>query len=121
MPEPDTGSAAADLTEFLTRLYGVVEHPPRVRSLRGMMADARLDPDFRAAFQDWIDGHRRVVIEPIERGIARGELDPALDVEYATDLVFGPFWYRLLAGDAPLDPADAAGHIARLHAGLRSR
>ncbi|MFB8008718.1 TetR/AcrR family transcriptional regulator [Nocardia sp. NPDC056000] len=121
MPEPDTGGVAADLTEFVARLYGVTAHPVRVRSLRGMMADAQLDADFRAAFQGWIASRRAVVAELLRRGIACGELDPGLDVEYATDLVFGPFWYRLLTEHAPLDPAEARGHVNRLLTGFRAR
>ncbi|UFS96308.1 TetR/AcrR family transcriptional regulator [Nocardia huaxiensis] len=118
MPEPDTGSVAGDLTEFVQRLYSVVDHPVRVRSLRGMMADAQLDPDFREAFRGWVETRRAVVAELLRRGLDRGELDAGLDVDYAVDLVFGPFWYRLLTGHAPLAPAEAADHVDRLIAGL---
>ncbi|WP_405132651.1 TetR/AcrR family transcriptional regulator [Nocardia sp. NBC_01388] len=121
MPEPDTGTAAGDLVEFITRLYGVVDHPIRVRSLRGMMADAQLDPDFRTAFRGWIDTRRAVVADLLRRGIDRGELDPDLDLDHAVDLVFGPFWYRLLTDHAPLGPDEAGSHTARLLTGFRLR
>ncbi|MRH89001.1 hypothetical protein GFY24_16365 [Nocardia sp. SYP-A9097] len=66
-----------------------------------------------------MDGRRAVVAELLRRGIDRGELDPTRDVDYATDLIFGPFWYRLLADHAPLDPAAAPAHVARLLAGFQ--
>ncbi|MFI6867357.1 TetR/AcrR family transcriptional regulator [Nocardia sp. NPDC050406] len=120
MPDPDTGDVARDLTEFVTRLYRVVEHPLRVRSLRGMMADAQLDEDFRAAFQGWIDTRRTAMATILRRGVERGELDPALDLDHAVDLVFGPFWYRLLTDHAPIDPTQAAAHVRRLLDGFRT-
>ncbi|MFJ8041169.1 TetR/AcrR family transcriptional regulator [Kitasatospora sp. NPDC096147] len=121
MPEPDTGDCAEDLRIFLTRLYQVVDHPTRVEALRGLMAEAQLDPAFAPRFQEWAQERRRVVAELLARGVRRGELDPELDLDHAVDLVFGPFWYRLLVRHLPLDPTEAADHTARLLAGLRTR
>ncbi|WP_329416207.1 TetR/AcrR family transcriptional regulator C-terminal ligand-binding domain-containing protein [Nocardia vinacea] len=52
--------------------------------------------------------------------MCHGELAADLDIEYATDLIFGPFWYRLLIGHAPLRPEQAPIDIARLLTGLRT-
>ncbi|MFI9503141.1 TetR/AcrR family transcriptional regulator [Nocardia sp. NPDC052566] len=119
MPEPDTGSVAEDLTIFASELNRVVEFPQRMEALRGMMADAQLYPDFAGALRDWVQTRRAVVSAILSRGVERGELDADLDVEYATDLIFGPFWYRLLVGHAPLRPDLAGAEIARLLAGFR--
>ncbi|MFE3449209.1 TetR-like C-terminal domain-containing protein [Nonomuraea sp. NPDC059194] len=121
MPEPDTGSVDGDLTAFLAQLYRVVDHPPRVRALRGLMAEAQLDPAFADPFRDWVDSRRQVVVRLLERAAHRGEIVPDADLGYVADLVFGPFWYRLLVQHAPLDPADAPGHATRLLEGLRPR
>ncbi|MFX0577295.1 TetR/AcrR family transcriptional regulator [Nocardia nepalensis] len=121
MPDPDTGSAEQDLTVFLAALYGVVEYPLRVKALRGLMAEAQLDPDFAGPFREWVQTRRDVVIRVLNRGVARGELAADLDVEYATDLIFGPFWYRLLVEHAPLRPEHAPADIARLLNGFRAR
>ncbi len=118
MPEPDTGSTAADLTAFVRELYRVVEHPFRVNALRGLMAEVQLDPAFAEQFRQWIHSRRTVVATVLRRGIDRGELDPQLDLEHAVDLVFGPFWYRLLVGHAPLRPGQAPVHVHRLLDGL---
>ena len=37
------------------------------------------------------------------RAIARGEIPAGTDVEVAIDLLWGPFYHRLLHGHAPLD------------------
>ncbi|MER5639632.1 TetR/AcrR family transcriptional regulator [Kitasatospora sp. NPDC002227] len=118
MPAPDTGSAAGDLTAFATALYGVSAHPLRARTLRGLMAEAQLDPDFAELFRAWVESRRAVVLDLLARGVARGELPPGADLEAATDRFFGLFWYRLLVGHRPLDPAEAAAHTAQLLAGL---
>ncbi len=35
-----------------------------------------------------------------ERAIQRGELDPSLDPELVTDLIYGPRFYRVIRGRA---------------------
>lgn len=120
MPSPDTGGVEGDLAAFMGQLYRVVEHPQRVRALRGLMAEAQLDPAFREPFRDWVNGRREVVAVLLRRGVSRGELAADVDLDHAVDLVFGPFWYRLLVEHAPLDPADAPAHAARLLSGLRA-
>ncbi len=118
MPEPDTGDTAADLVAFVRELYRVVEHPFRVNALRGLMAEAQLDPAFAEPFRDWVQSRRAVVTDLLGRGVERGELAADLDLDHAVDLVFGPFWYRLLVGHAPVDPAQADAHVRRVLAGL---
>ncbi|GAA1969671.1 TetR/AcrR family transcriptional regulator [Kitasatospora viridis] len=120
MPEPDSGDCAEDLRIFVRQLYSVVEHPTRAEALRGLMAEAQLDPEFAPRFTEWVRSRRQVVAALLARGAARGELAADLDLEHAVDLVFGPFWYRLLARHLPLDPADASAHVDRLLAGLRA-
>ncbi|MFB7513258.1 TetR/AcrR family transcriptional regulator [Streptomyces sp. NPDC056144] len=118
MPEPDTGDIAGDLTAFTTALYGVSEHALRMRALRGLMAEAQLDPAFADAFREWVETRRAVVLALLARGVDRGELPPTADLEAATDRLFGLFWYRLLVGHQPLDPGEAAAHVAQLLHGL---
>ncbi|NUT20824.1 MAG: TetR/AcrR family transcriptional regulator [Hamadaea sp.] len=119
VPEPDTGTVAGDLTALLTDLYRVGEHPARVRALRGLMAEAQLDPEFAEAFRNWIETRRAIVAELLDRAVNRGELPSTVDHAVVADLVFGPFWYRLLVGHAPLDPRDAAAQADRVLAAAR--
>ncbi|WP_316755992.1 TetR/AcrR family transcriptional regulator [Streptomyces herbicida] len=118
MPEPDTGSLADDLTAFVTALYGVSAHPIRVRTLRGLVAEAQLDPAFAEPFQQWVESRRAVVLTLLARGVQRGELPAGADLDAATDHLFGLFWYRLLVGHQSLEPAQAPDHIGQLLHGL---
>ncbi len=121
MPEPDTGSVADDLTAFATALYDVSAHPVRVRTLRGLMAEAQLDAAFAESFRSWVESRRAVVLALLRRGVDRGELPATADLEAATDQLFGLFWYRLLVGHQPLEPGQAPDHVGQLLHGLRAR
>jgi hypothetical protein len=52
--------------------------------------------------------------------MGRGELPADLDLDHTVDLVFGPFWYRVLVGHAQAEPAQAAGHVDPLLHDLRN-
>ncbi|SDM65158.1 TetR/AcrR family transcriptional regulator [Allokutzneria albata] len=119
VPDPDTGAVEKDLLVFLDMLYRANAVPRRARVLRGLMAEAQLDDGFRSAFQEWIQGHRTLMAAILRRGVERGELAADLDVEYAVDQVFGPFWYRLLVGHIDLDPAEVPRHVEQLLRGAR--
>ncbi|GHF57984.1 TetR family transcriptional regulator [Kitasatospora xanthocidica] len=121
MPEPDTGSLAGDLTAFAAALYGVTAHPVRVRTLRGLMAEAQLDPAFAGPFREWVESRRAVLLAMLSRGVRNGELPADVDLQAATDHFFGLFWYRLLVEHQPLEPVLAAGHVEQLLNGLAHR
>lgn len=121
MPEPDTGAVETDLVEFVTELYRVTEFPVRAQALRGMMAEAQLDPEFARHFREWVGTRRAVVAGILARGVDRGELAADIDLDRATDHLFGLFWYRLLVEHSAVRPDQAAGDIAQLLTGLRPR
>lgn len=118
VPEPDTGTLAGDLTAFVADLYRIGRDPVRAKALTGLMAEAQLDPDFAEPFRAWVATRREIVATLLTRAATREELPAGIDLDHATDLVFGPFWYRLLVAHAPLDPADAEGHVATVLGGL---
>lgn len=121
MPEPDTGAVAEDLVAFAGELFRVTEFPVRAQALRGMMAEAQLDPDFARHFAAWVGTRRDVVAAILARGVERGELDQGIDLDLASDQLFGVFWYRLLVGHTPPHPEQASGLVAQVLAGLRPR
>lgn len=121
VPEPDTGTLAGDLTAFVADLYRIGRDPVRTKALTGLMAEAQLDPTFAEPFRAWVATRREVVETLLTRAVTREELPAATDLAHATDLVFGPFWYRLLVAHAPLDPADAEAHVATVLTGLTGR
>lgn len=118
VPEPDTGTLTGDLTAFVTDLYRIGRDPVRTKALTGLMAEAQLAPDFAEPFRDWVATRREIVANLLTRAASRGELPAGIDLDHAVDLIFGPFWYRLLVAHAPLDPADAEAHVATVLGGL---
>ncbi|MCX5407983.1 TetR/AcrR family transcriptional regulator [Streptomyces sp. NBC_00335] len=121
VPEPDTGTLTGDLTAFVTDLYRIGRDPVRAKALTGLMAEAQLDPAFTEPFRAWVATRREVVATLLTRAITREELPTTTDLDHAVDLVFGPFWYRLLIAHAPLDPADAEAHVVTVLHGLTGR
>jgi hypothetical protein len=70
--------------------------------LRGLVAEAQIDPAFRVLFRErFLDGRRAVLRELLARAAPRAPVD------IAVDFVFGAMWYRLLDDHAPLDDAFA--------------
>ncbi|MCM1971462.1 MULTISPECIES: TetR/AcrR family transcriptional regulator [unclassified Streptomyces] len=118
VPEPDTGTLTGDLTAFVTDLYRIGGDPVRAKALTGLMAEAQLDPAFADPFRAWVATRREIVAALLARAVTREELPAGTDLDHATDLIFGPFWYRLLVAHAPLDPADARAHVTTVLHGL---
>ena len=99
----DTGSLAEDLRalilpwtqELATKSFG--------RVITAFISRAQVDPDFAREYRAHFVGPRR---EParraLERSIERGEIRADIDLEAALDLLYGPFYHRLLHGHAPI-------------------
>jgi AcrR family transcriptional regulator len=101
--------AATELAGFLRETFTVA--PRYVPALSGLMAHAQLDPAFAARFQaEFLDRRRAALI-----ALVGAEL-PALDPEYAADLVFGTLWYLVLTRPERLDARFADQLYDTLHA-----
>lgn len=103
VPTPDTGILREDLEVFmntgfkrLSRDFGAI--------MRGLMADAMLDPDFNKILREaFVLKRRAATIAILKRGAERGEIAADADLELMTDILFGPAWHRLLVQHAKLD------------------
>jgi AcrR family transcriptional regulator len=118
--EPDTGSLRTDLEIYLTAAYASMQGRLGPM-LRGLAAEALLDPEFKTEFlrayeQPWRD----IVASILRKAAARGELPSDFDEEIVVDMLFGFKWLRLLFGHAPLD-AQAAARVAALIEALAKR
>lgn len=102
---PNTGRLGRDLHRFLADSFASARGPNGSAAiLRGLMAEAQLDPAFLDQLRtQFIAARRQALRELLERGRTRGELRRSVNLELLLDLVFGPLWYRLLVQHAPLD------------------
>jgi AcrR family transcriptional regulator len=102
-PFPETESARADLRVHL-HLYATALRGRAGKLLAGIVAEAQKDPATRDAFiASYMAPRRQAARRLLERGMARGEFRPGLDVEGICDALYGFFYLRLLFGHRPMD------------------
>lgn len=106
--EPDGRTRSRSLRTALIDHLGAMSQ--RFDSARGrqvtlMMASADPDSELAKAFRNQVLQQSRVTgAQLIERGIQSGELRRPPDIEVALDMLYGPIFYRLLAGQQRLQP-----------------
>lgn len=118
-PLPDTGTVREDLVALLTTAFDGIRKNPSACALTGVMAEAQTNEAIAEQFYSgFIQGRRERAMTIMQRGITRGEIDPATDLDAAADLIFGPMWYRLLLRHAPLDADFARTQVDQLLIGI---
>ncbi|GAA2530307.1 TetR/AcrR family transcriptional regulator [Winogradskya humida] len=116
IPLPDEGSWAADLRRMLADSYALARAPQIGELLRALMTEAQLDPAFAERFRaEFLDRRRAALGSRVERARRRGDLPATLTAEFAADVVFGVFWYRLIAVPQPFDDQLADNLVALLN------
>ncbi len=76
---------------------------PAGRSVAAMVAAAQSETELAKAFRnEFIARNRDATRLLLKRCIEDGLIAPPADMELALDLVFGPLFYRLLMGHAPI-------------------
>jgi hypothetical protein len=92
---------------------------PMGRSVTTMLAAADQDTELSKAFRNhFIMARRNEGKALLSTAIADGTLRPDFDVEVALDMIYGPLFYRLLAGHARLDAAFTDALLDHALAGL---
>lgn len=118
--EPRT-SAVAALREQL-RAIAARFATSTGRHVASMIAASDADSELSKAFRGHFVLARRAEGRALlERAIKQGELRRSLDVEVALDLLYGPIFFRLLLGHAPLDAAFVDRVLDTALYGLRTR
>ena len=103
---PAAGRASrSPLAALRAQLHAVADAfaAPAGRSVAAMVAAAQSETELAKAFRnEFIARNRDAARELLERCIAERLVAPPADVDLALDLVFGPLFYRLLMGHAPI-------------------
>lgn len=100
---PEAGSAIASIRRQL-RLQAAFFRSPRGNLIRSLVAEAQSDPELARAFRDhWLNPRRESVREIMRAAITEGSLRKDIDIDAATDLLYGSFYYRLLLGSGIID------------------
>ena len=98
-----THSAVADLKRQLRGVAAVFAS--RIgRQVTSMIASASSETELSKVFRNhFILARREEGRAFLTRAIAQREIRRAIDVDVALDMIYGPIFYRLLMGHAPLD------------------
>ena len=72
--------------------------------IRSLVGEAQSDPELAAAFRDrWLIPRREGVRKIMQQAIKEGALRKDIDIDVATDLLYGSLYYRLLLQSGPID------------------
>src|ERR671917_2149251 len=120
VPFPHTGHAREDIRLHMRRLTGAFGGRMG-RTVAALIAEGQADPELAEALRSrWLSVRRTEAKEILELGIERGELREDLDPEVAVDILYGPIYYRMLVGHAPLGEDFADTLADHVFAGLRT-
>jgi AcrR family transcriptional regulator len=94
--DADTGTLRSDLVVIMSQFQAIATEPSIRRLFTSVLNRAISDPGF-AALHDALVHERKAPIRlALQRGMARGEIDPAIDIELASTMAEGPFVARVL-------------------------
>jgi AcrR family transcriptional regulator len=111
---PDTGSTREDLMALMGEAVAVYRDPIKAGVMPSVVGAMRQRPELARALREGFLAQRRAALRTVlDRGVARGDLRPDLDVELALDVLGGALFYRLLVTGGPIDGKLAEG-IAEL-------
>lgn len=122
-PAPDTNvqvgqSAVADLQAQLEKVVAIFAEK-RGRQMTQMIAASESDSELSKQFRNTVILRCREEGRAIlQRAIAEQHVRTGINIEVALDMIYGPLFYRLLVGHAPLDAAFAQDLVATALAGL---
>lgn len=116
---PNTGALHSDLLAFIRASFVAQRHLRFGATMANLVAAIQAEPSLAEAFRDEFIARRRDAVRQIlKRASQREELREHVDIEVAIDGLYGPLFYRLLVGHAPLDEPFAEALTAQLLFGI---
>lgn len=120
---PQSSATGGALASLRTQLHAIARRfaTSTGRHVTSMIASADAESELSRAFRNHFVLARRAEGKIwLERAIESGELRAELDRETVLDLLYGPMFFRLLMGHAPLDERFVDGVLDGALDGLRS-
>jgi len=104
---PDLGSFEEEVRWILTKRLGDYRQTGTIRLVAGIIGASTSDDELRAVFDEWIEYLSRAIRRVVQRGIARGDIDPDVDIFSLETLVAGVVSRAVVMGrsfsDATID------------------
>ena len=85
-----------------------------------LIAESQSNPKLLRELHDHVCNRRAQSVAEIEQGKLSGEFRPDTDPELVVDMLFGPAYYRLLMGFAPLTRDYADALVAKVLQGIKT-
>jgi AcrR family transcriptional regulator len=115
-----TDSLRGDLLSVLRPWVRLITRRPYARVVTALLAKAQSDPAFAEQYRAYVLEPRRTHAGAIlRRAIERGEIPADTKIDVALDLLYGPFYHRMIQGHAPLNDRFTRDVVETLVAGLR--
>jgi AcrR family transcriptional regulator len=103
LQDPARGDVASDLKHIAQTVVHLQTRTVAGPALIGLITEAQVNPETRAAFlAEFAKRRREVTRQVLRRAIQRGELRADTDIDLVIDALGGAVTFRLLQGHAPL-------------------
>ena len=100
----DSGDTRKELATFVQAAIKNLTSVPSGPAMQGLASRIATDPELGRVYREQVVAFRREQLRPIvERGIARGDLQPGTDVALVHEVLLGPVFYRLLFSGGKID------------------
>jgi len=118
IPFLDTGSVREDIRLHMRRFVKVLNSPAG-RAIAALIAGGRMDEVLAESFRSgFLSARRSEAKQVLLRGIERGEIRADVNPEVALDTLYGPVYFRLMTGHAPLTSGYADAVVETVMPGL---
>lgn len=103
IPQPNTGSLAEDLREFLLA-FAMFLSGPAGKAAQALVGELPHEPELAESFRkSFLRVQRDVLLAVLERAMARGEVSPEAPHGMVVELAGAALTYRLMLTTEPLD------------------
>jgi len=113
-PTPDTGHLQSDLLACVATLRPIFDDPNVRRLLLDLTREAAADPELRDVLESAKKERRQPLQLILQRAMARGEIDPGIDMGLALHLVEGPLMSATVLQNRPMTDEMAAEMVSRV-------
>lgn len=101
---PDTGSTRDDMLTLMRDAVEFYNSSPAAAVMPTVIDEMSRNVELAEVARDRFLRTRRAALRTVfDRGIRRGDLSRAMDMELALDVLAGPLFYRLLITGGPID------------------
>lgn len=118
---PDTGTLRGDLRAVVNRFLAVASVPAYRDVFVSMLNRARVDPGFQRRMLAVKEERHTPIRAVLQRGIARGEVDPEVDLGLAIAYVQGPFVTTVILEDGEITDRSLDVYLDLIERGLAPR